>query len=113
VNVKAEMLEHDSLFDWYKSLIQLKKTNQAFAHGENVMLDTENTKVLSWMRQVEGGPQVVVAANFTAEPQTVNLATGVKPGHVKTLLKSPGGVDPTSLDHIELAPFGVYIGQLN
>jgi alpha-glucosidase len=43
----------------------------------------------------------------------VNLATGVKPGHVKTLLKSPGGVDPTSLDHIELAPFGVYIGQLN
>jgi alpha-glucosidase len=113
VNVKAEMPEHDSLFDWYKSLIQLKKTNQAFAHGENVMLDTENTKVLSWMRQVEGGPQVVVAANFTAEPQTVNLATGVKPGHVKTLLKSPGGVDPTSLDHIELAPFGVYIGQLN
>jgi alpha-glucosidase len=31
---------------------------------------------------------------------------------VKTLLKSPGGSDPASLDHIELQPFGVYIGQV-
>jgi len=30
---------------------RLKKTNPAFANGANLMLDTENTKVLSWMRQ--------------------------------------------------------------
>ena len=115
VNVKAEESEHDSLLDWYKTLIQLKKTNPALAHGENVMLDTENTKVLSWMRQVQGGAQVVIAANFTAEPQTVNLTSGgsaVKAAHAKTLLKSPGGADPASLDHVELGPFGVYIGEV-
>jgi enediyne biosynthesis protein E4 len=38
------------------------------------MLDTENTKVLSWLRQAPGAPQVVVSVNFTAEPQTVNLS---------------------------------------
>ena len=115
VNVKAEESEHDSLLDWYKTLIQLKKTNPALAHGENVMLDTENTKVLSWMRQVQGGAQVVIAANFTAEPQTVNLTSGgsaVKAAHAKTLLKSPGGADPASLDHVELGPFGVHIGEV-
>jgi alpha-glucosidase len=44
VNVKADETQPNSLLDWYKTLIQLKKTNPAFAHGDNMMLDTENTK---------------------------------------------------------------------
>ena len=58
---------------------------------------------------------MVVAVNFTADAQTVNLTTGdagVKAGHAKTLLKSPGGTDPASLDKVELGPFGVYIGEV-
>ncbi|HEY1987062.1 MAG TPA: alpha-glucosidase [Terracidiphilus sp.] len=115
VNVKAEESHPDSLFDWYQTLIRLKKTNPALAQGTNVMLDTENTKVLSWMRQGSGSKQVVVTANFTADPQTVNLtggSAGLKAGPVKTLLKSPGGTDPASLDAIQLGPFGVYIGEV-
>jgi alpha-glucosidase len=115
INVEAQKSDPDSLFNWYRSLIQLKKTEPAFAHGANIMLDAENTNVLSWVRQAPGMPQVVVSANFTVEPQIVNLAAGqagLKPGHLKTLLKSPGGADSTSLDQIELGPFGVYIGEI-
>ena len=56
-----------------------------------------------------------MSVNFTAEPQTVNLtAGGMKPqaGHIETLLKTPGAVDPASLDHIELGPFGVWVGEV-
>jgi alpha-glucosidase len=114
INVAGEQPNPDSLFNWYRTLIHLKKTAPAFEHGANVMLDTDNDKVLSWLRQGSGGHQVVVSANFTAEPQTVNLGgAGLKAAHLHTLLKSPGGVDPVSLDHIELLPFGVYIGELN
>ena len=116
VNVADEQASPDSLFNWYRTLIHLKKTSFAFAHGANVMLDTDNTKVLSWLRQGAGAHQVVVSANFTSEPQSVNLESsgaGLKAAHLHTLLKSPGGVDPASLDHIELLPFGVYIGELN
>jgi alpha-glucosidase len=115
VNVSAEEKDHDSMLDWYRTLIALKKTITAFAQGDNVMLDEANTKVLSWMRKAPDGSQVVVACNFTAEPQTVNLTAGgaaLKSSHAKTLLKSPGGNDPASLDAIELQPFGVYIGQV-
>ncbi len=38
------------------------------------MLDTGNTKVLSWLRQAPGAPAVVVSVNFTADPQTVSLS---------------------------------------
>ncbi|MGB6690646.1 MAG: alpha-glucosidase [Terracidiphilus sp.] len=115
VNVKAEQGDPDSLLTWYETLIRLKKTNRAFAEGDNVMLDTANTKVLSWMRKTPGAPAIVVATNFTAEPQTVNLtggSAGLTATHVTTLLKTPGGADPKSTDHIELGPFGVYIGQV-
>lgn len=114
VNVAAERQQTDSMFNWYKALIELKKTNDALAHGENVMLDATNDKVLSWMRQTPDGKQVVVSCNFTADPQTVDLSGGgkVKGLHAKTLLKSPGGTDPGSLNAVELGPFGVYIGEV-
>jgi alpha-glucosidase len=114
-NVEVERTDPDSLFNWYRTLIHLKKTVPAFAHGANMMLDTENTSVLSWLRQAPGMPQVVVSVNFTAEPQIVNLqsgGSGLVAGKLHTLLKSPGGVDPEALDQIVLAPFGIYIGEL-
>ena len=79
------------------------------------MLDTENNKVLSWMRQAHGSAQVVVCVNFTAEPQTVNLAiggAGLKVRHARTLMKTPGAADPASLEAIDLGAFGVYIGEV-
>ena len=114
INVQAEKADPNSLFSWYRSLIKLKKSNAAFATGDDTMLDTDNTKVLSWVRQANGASRVVVAVNFTADPQTVNLATSAKMPvtHVQTLLKTPGAADPTSLEAIQLGPFGVYIGEV-
>ena len=112
VNVKAEQPNPDSMLAWYKALIRLRKSSQAFAEGDNVMLDTANNNVLSWMRQSPGAPTVVVATNFTAAPQTVSLAIPGASGKVKTLLKTPGAADPASLSAIELGPFGVYVGEV-
>ena len=115
INVEAEKSDPNSLLAWYRSLIRLKKTNPAFTHGENTMLDTGNMKVLSWLRQAAGAPAVVVAVNFTAEPQTVNLTAsgaGLQAAHVKTLLKTPGAADPVSLHRVALGPYGIYIGEV-
>ena len=115
INVAAEQDDPGSLFNWYCTLIRLKKTVPAFENGTNIMLDTGNTRVLSWMRQAPGAPQVVVSVNFTAQPQTVDLTiggVGIEPRRLKTLLKSPGAADPASLKSISLGPYGVYIGEL-
>jgi alpha-glucosidase len=42
----------------------------------------------------------------------VNLSAGVSGSKLKTLLKTPGSADPTSVDKIELPAFGVYIGEV-
>ncbi|WP_263351104.1 glycoside hydrolase family 13 protein [Acidicapsa acidisoli] len=115
INVKAEESDPNSLLNWYEALIKLKKTNPAFLSGENVMLNTDDPKVLSWLRRGSDHSAVVVATNFTAEPQTVNLSAasaGVSGTKVKTLLKTPGAADPISIDKVELPAFGVYIGEV-
>jgi len=111
INVKAEEADPNSLLNWYEALIKLKKTNPTFISGENVMLDTANMKVLSWLRK-GSGKQIVVATNFTADPQTVDFSSGVTGSKLKTLLKTPGSADPASVSKIELPAFGVYIGEV-
>ncbi len=116
INVAAQKNDPNSLLAWYTSLIRLKKTVPALENGANIMLDTENMKVLSWIRQAPGAGQVLVSVNFTAEPQAVNLANGgagVEPRKLKTLLKSPGGADAATTSAIELGPYGVYIGEVH
>ena len=110
VNVADEVKDTTSMLNWYKMLIELRRDNPALRDGTLTMLNTSNDKVLSWKREVTGSPTVVVACNFTAEAQTIDLSSGGKQG--KTLVKTPGMSDPTSLDKIELKPFGVYVGQV-
>ncbi len=110
VNVAAEEHEPNSLLDWYKTLIRLKKTVPSLATGQQTMLARSSDTVLSWERKAPGEPVVVVAVNFTASPQSVDLSAAGKQS--ETLLKSPQGADPASLQHVELQPFGVYIGQV-
>ncbi len=116
INVADEEKDPESLLNWFEALIRLRKTVPSMGvAGAETLIDNDNTKVLSWMRKAPGEAAVVIAANFTADPQTVNLAgedTELKTAHLETLLKSPGGKDPIAADRIELQPFGVYIGQV-
>ncbi len=115
INVRTEENDPNSLLAWYKTLIRLKKTVPAFENGANIMLDTQNTKVLSWMRQAPGAHQVLVCVNFMADTEIVDLTLdgpGMRPRQLKTLLKTPGGRDSVAINRIELGPYGVYIGEV-
>ena len=116
-NVKAELDQPDSLLNWYKQLLAMRRNNPAVHDGEMLMLDKTNPSVFSFVRVgTPGHPSVVVALNCTAQPQTITLdtaAAGVSGTSVKTLLTS----DPTlagqaSLTTITLPPYASWIASL-
>jgi alpha-glucosidase len=114
-NVSSEEADSNSMLSWYRQLVELRHNNPALRSGNNVMLNTSDNTVLAWMRQVPGGPAVVVACNFTAQPQKFRFdlsTTGITSRHVTTLMETPGSAFPSSLDDVLLPPFGVYIGQV-
>jgi alpha-glucosidase len=114
-NVAVESREADSLLNYYKRLIKLRKENEQLRDGDFVLTNEKNENVLSYIRVTRNGAAVVVALNFTAQPQTMALdlsSRAVKGRHLKTLLASFSGEEPADLGHITLPAFGSYVGQV-
>ncbi len=117
INVKTELADPNSLLNWHKQLIAMRRTNPALHDGGIVMIDTSNPSVLSYVRTAPPGkPSVVVSLNMTAEPQTVSLdltQAGVQGQEVKTLLASdPAMAAVTSTKTITLPPFASWIASV-
>jgi len=115
INVYTEEHDPNSMLHWYEQIITLKKSDPALHAGDEVMLNTTDPNVLSWLRKSPTGETVLVACNLTAQPQTVSFdlkAQGVHRFHLKTVMKTPGAQDPLSLDLVPLGPYGVYIGKV-
>ena len=117
VNVEVEGREPSSLLNWYKRLIELRRTDPALRDGALTMLDSTNPNVLSYLRKgPAGAASVVVSLNFTAQPQTLSLdlaGTGVTASNVKTLMTDdPSLQSTTSFTHIVLPPFASWVASV-
>jgi alpha-glucosidase len=116
VNVQVESGQPDSLLNWYSKLIDMRKNIAALHNGQNVMVDTSDPNVLSYLRKDPGqGPSVLVAMNFTDKPQAVSYslqAEGIQGSHATALLEDEGLGKDVDLSHVMLPPFGVFIGQV-
>jgi alpha-glucosidase len=113
-NVKSELADPDSLLNWHRQLIGMRRTQRALATGRMVMLDVHNANVLSYARVAKDGSAILVALNMSAVPQTVSLdveSAGVRKSALTTLMTSPVAMaTPVSAGSIALPPYGVWVG---
>jgi alpha-glucosidase len=117
VNVQTESAEPDSLLNWNKKLIAMRRDVAALHDGGEMMLDTTNAKVLSYVRTApKGSASMVTVLNMSAEEQTVSLdvsAAGIAGSMVKTLLTDEPSLEgATSLKELRVPAFGVWIGSV-
>lgn len=111
-NVETERKDTDSIFNCYKRLLALRKSEPALRDGSYESVSDTDPNVFAFLRRSDDST-VLVTLNFTAEAQTVKLAIPGRDRKVKTLLKTPGAADPESLGQIPSGPFGVYIGKVH
>jgi alpha-glucosidase len=116
VNVSSEESQPNSLLNYYKALIRLRKSNPQLRDGDFISVDNSNDKVLSFIRKTKDGSAVLIALNFTADPQDVSydLAPHKVTGkHAKLLLASyPNASGDTDLTHLALPPYGSFVGAV-
>ncbi len=116
VNVAAEEKEPNSLLNYYKALIRLRKENPQLRDGDFVPLDQNNSNVLSYLRKTNDGKAVLVTLNLTPTPQTVGFdlqAQGVAGKHARRVLASfPESSQSSDLRRITLPAYGAYVGQV-
>jgi oligo-1,6-glucosidase len=64
INAKAQRADPDSVFHWYRRLIELRKTEPAVAEGDFTMLLPHDERLYAFTRRL-GGTELLVIGNFS------------------------------------------------
>jgi alpha-glucosidase len=116
INASSELAAPDSLLNWYRTLITLRRAQPALQAGSLILLDRHNPSILSYARTDAHGEAILVALNMSGTWQTAVLDlrhSGIRGRKLQTLLASPAEMaEVQSVRHIELPPFGSWVGAL-
>jgi alpha-glucosidase len=111
VNVASEEKNPDSLLNWYRHLIQLRRTIPAMYEGDYVPLKTQDTNVLCYLRR-SANSRVLIVLNMS--DQTRSLVFDKQPLEKTTgrILMSNKLQRFATLKKVTLKPYGVLIAEL-
>jgi alpha-glucosidase len=112
-NVAREEKDPQSILNFYRRVLRLRKNNPALAEGDYVALTEQDPNVLAYLRTYRGR-KVLVALNMSAKPQVARIdlhARGLG-DHARTLLASGPQPATVNLREVSLAPFSVFIGEV-
>ncbi len=114
-NVEAERRDPNSIFNTYKRLIDLRRSEPALRDGTQVSIDNNDPDVFAFLRR-SGNRAVVVALNMSSHPHTVALplaAMGIRGTRLTPLIATPTQTTGSMpLDHVALAPFGAVVARV-
>jgi alpha-glucosidase len=109
-NVDKEKSDPNSIFNTYRRLLALRKSEPALRDGSYESIG-EDKNVFAFVRR--SGSAVVVALNMSGQTQSVDLSgNGVAGRTVKPLYRSSGSMDAVPLKAVTLEPFGVLVGKM-
>jgi alpha-glucosidase len=115
-NVAAEANDPDSLLNYYKTLIRLRKTDAALRDGDFALVNEADTNVLAFLRKAANGTAILVALNFTPASRTVSFnlePQGVPGRQMTTVLSSFSKAgQSSSLRGLVLPAYGAYVGKV-
>lgn len=114
-NVINEASSPDSLLNYYKALIKLRRENSALRDGAFEIVDEAGDNIIAWIAKSEG-QSVFVALNFSSVPRTIKIdasAHGLRTAQATTLISSSPTVGTAArLDQLTLPAYGSFIGSL-
>ena len=114
-NVAVQEKNPDSILNFYKQLISLRRSQPALRDGSYDSLNRQDDQVLSYLRKdPNSGEAVLVVLNMSSQPKTVSYdlkSQGMNAAIVKPLLSNPReSVLSMPLNAVHVAPFETFIG---
>jgi alpha-glucosidase len=109
-NVASELEQSDSVLQFYKRILALRRQNRALLDGDYTALNPDDPNVLSYLRRYKN-EAVLVILNMSPEPHTATIdvaAHGLSSKESKLLVSTKAHGEPSQ---ISLEPFGVYMAE--
>src|SRR5262249_21197848 len=114
-NVEVQKKDPNSILNFYKKLIALRRTNRAVRDGAYVTLNPDDPNVLSFLRKGQGS-SVLVALNMRSHRQTIKFdlsGQGITATKAQLLLSAPKAAgDEVVLGKVTVPAFGVLIAEV-
>ncbi|WP_025682081.1 glycoside hydrolase family 13 protein [Paenibacillus maysiensis] len=104
INVEQALKDPDSIFHYYKKLIELRGQHEIIVYGSYMILAEDHEQVYAYLRRL-GEEQLLVVLNFFGKPTSFMLPAGIDFQEQKLLI-SNYDVDPlTEIISMELRPY--------
>jgi len=112
-NVEAESKDPDSIFNTYKRLLSLRKTEPALRDGAQIAINNDDQSVFAFLRST-GDANIIVALNMSGKSQKIALdwkSAGVSGTKLVPLYSSPR-LDTNAGNTVELPPFAALVAKV-
>ena len=109
INARQELADPNSVYHYYKQMIELRKKNPAFVYGAYTDLDPTNPFLFAYTRTL-GPDQFLIALNFSTNTLPYVLPNGIKTGRL--LLSNLAGKNEEDASTISLEPWEARVYRL-
>ncbi|MCM3491077.1 alpha-glucosidase [Alkalihalophilus marmarensis] len=107
INVEQALKDKDSIFHYYKKLIQLRRQHEVIVYGKYQLLDADHPSVFSYEREL-GGEKLIIICNFYGEETTYDLGNRKA---AEVVISNYANELPASAE-IKLRPFEAIVYRL-
>lgn len=104
INVEEEINNEDSILNYYKKLIKIRKDNEIVVYGKYDLLLEESEEIYSYMRTLNN-ERLLVICSFSKEETTFNLPSEVEYNSKKLLIGNYDVCIDEQLEIIKLRPY--------
>ncbi|HWA93901.1 MAG TPA: alpha-glucosidase [Terracidiphilus sp.] len=115
-NVAVESKDPDSILNTYKTLLALRRDDQALRNGTQESVNNDDPDVFSFLRQTPNHT-VLVALNMSSQTRTLSYdlkAHQVAGSHLRILYSSQSPqTNPIPLNHVVLQPFAALVASVD
>lgn len=112
VNVAAAEVDPDSLLNWLRRMIAIRRQHPVFGDGKLTLLSPKNKKILAYLRE-NNDEKVLALGNLSPEPQVLDLGELVINNQKFTDLLIDGETSQTEVAPLELEAYGFRWYRLN
>lgn len=111
VNVKQALAEHESIFYYYRELIQLRKANPVIVYGRYELILEDDPEIYAFTRTHEED-RLLVILNFTEDTPDFNLPEHLPPANPELLIANYPVEEPGDIRQFALRPYEACVYRL-